>query len=153
MEARFVELIDNERGTPVAAEHPHLADAVRTFAEAGFSVSEAGRRLEVHANTVAYRLDRWEELTGWDPAASPGSCAASPRCGSGSRGQRSYLAPQRPDPNRLNTATRRRCPSATTRRLELPTWTTNRSTRSRPDETGPTVRRLTSISELQCHRA
>ncbi|MCC5870139.1 MAG: helix-turn-helix domain-containing protein [Gammaproteobacteria bacterium] len=61
-----------ERGTSVAAEHPHLADAVRTFAEAGFSVSEAGRRLEVHANTVAYRLDRWEELTGWDPRSFAG---------------------------------------------------------------------------------
>ena len=42
------------------------------FAAAGFSVSEASRTLAVHANTVAYRLDRWEELTGWDPRSFNG---------------------------------------------------------------------------------
>lgn len=59
-------------GREVAAKHPHLAEAVRAFAEHGFSVSEAARRLEVHANTVGYRLDRWGELTGWDPRTFPG---------------------------------------------------------------------------------
>lgn len=53
-------------GREVAEKHPHLAEAVRAFGEHGFSVSEAARRLEVHANTVGYRLDRWAELTGWD---------------------------------------------------------------------------------------
>jgi hypothetical protein len=59
-------------GAAVAASHPHLAEAVTAFAEAGFSVSEAARRLSLHANTVAYRLDRWTELTGWDPRRFPG---------------------------------------------------------------------------------
>jgi hypothetical protein len=59
-------------GAEVASSHPHLAEAVTAFAEAGFSVSEAARRLSLHANTVAYRLDRWTELTGWDPRRFPG---------------------------------------------------------------------------------
>jgi hypothetical protein len=59
-------------GAEVADRHPHLAEAVDAFAGAGFSVSEAARRLELHANTVAYRLDRWTELTGWDPRHFPG---------------------------------------------------------------------------------
>lgn len=59
-------------GRRVAAEHPHLAEAVEAFATARFSVSEAARRLGLHANTVAYRLDRWAELTGWDPRSFPG---------------------------------------------------------------------------------
>lgn len=59
-------------GTEVAATHPHLAEAVDAFAEAGFSLSEASRTLALHANTVAYRLDRWEELTGWDPKSFSG---------------------------------------------------------------------------------
>jgi hypothetical protein len=59
-------------GAEVATRHPHLAEAVDAFAGAAFSVSEAARRLELHANTVAYRLDRWTELTGWDPRHFPG---------------------------------------------------------------------------------
>lgn len=59
-------------GTEVATTHPHLAEAVHAFAEAGFSLSEASRHLELHANTVAYRLDRWQELTGWDPKSFAG---------------------------------------------------------------------------------
>jgi hypothetical protein len=59
-------------GFEVAAAHPHLAEAVEAFAGAGFSVSEAARRLSLHANTVSYRLDRWTELTGWDPRRFPG---------------------------------------------------------------------------------
>ncbi|MFA9429719.1 PucR family transcriptional regulator [Egicoccus sp. AB-alg2] len=59
-------------GADAAGRHPHLAEAVRAFADAGFSVSQAGRRLGLHANTVAYRLDRWAELTGWDPRSFPG---------------------------------------------------------------------------------
>ena len=59
-------------GAEIAASHPHLAEAVRAFADGGFSVSAAARRLGLHANTVAYRLDRWESLTGWDPRSFPG---------------------------------------------------------------------------------
>jgi hypothetical protein len=53
-------------GSEAAEEHPHLAETVLAFADAGFSVTEAARSLELHANTVAYRLDRWHQLTGWD---------------------------------------------------------------------------------------
>jgi hypothetical protein len=59
-------------GFEVAETHPHLAEAVEAFAGGGFSVSEAARRLSLHANTVSYRLDRWTELTGWDPRRFPG---------------------------------------------------------------------------------
>ncbi|MEU4532111.1 helix-turn-helix domain-containing protein [Micromonospora ureilytica] len=50
-----------------AASQPHLAEAVNAYAENGFSISEAARFLHIHPNTVKYRLDRWHELTGWDP--------------------------------------------------------------------------------------
>jgi hypothetical protein len=50
----------------VARRSPHLADAVLAFAEQGLSVVGAGRALHVHANTVIYRLERWQHLTGWD---------------------------------------------------------------------------------------
>lgn len=60
------------RGSEVAATHPHLAQAVVAFSQHGFSVSHAARDLGVHANTVGYRLDRWGELTGWDPRSFDG---------------------------------------------------------------------------------
>ncbi|WP_411742559.1 helix-turn-helix domain-containing protein [Rhodococcus sp. IEGM 1318] len=41
-------------------------DAVRAFARSGFSVSAAARDIHLHANSVTYRLDRWQHLTGWD---------------------------------------------------------------------------------------
>lgn len=59
-------------GRTVADEHPHLVAAVQAFAAAGFSVSAAARSLGLHANTVGYRLDRWHELTGWDPRTFAG---------------------------------------------------------------------------------
>jgi hypothetical protein len=59
-------------GVAVARAHPHLAQAVLAFGEHGFSVADAARHLEVHANTVAYRLDRWAGLTGWDTRTFPG---------------------------------------------------------------------------------
>ncbi|GAA0439578.1 hypothetical protein Acor_13840 [Acrocarpospora corrugata] len=51
---------------------PHLSEAVRAYADHGFSVSAAARVLHVHANTVSYRLDRWHQLTGWDPRTFDG---------------------------------------------------------------------------------
>lgn len=59
-------------GRAVAEDHPHLSVAVQVFAAAGFSVSAAARSLGLHANTVSYRLDRWLELTGWDPRTFAG---------------------------------------------------------------------------------
>lgn len=48
----------------------HLMDAVRAFARSGFSVSAAARDIHLHANSVTYRLDRWQHLTGWDARTS-----------------------------------------------------------------------------------
>jgi hypothetical protein len=59
-------------GAATAAAHPHLAAAVSAFADADFSVTETGRRLDLHPNTVAYRLDRWGQVTGWDPRTFEG---------------------------------------------------------------------------------
>lgn len=67
---RLHPLLDD--GAVAAARHPHLAAAVQAFADAGFSASQAGRTLALHANTVGYRLDRWAELTGWDPRTFAG---------------------------------------------------------------------------------
>ncbi|WP_128980760.1 PucR family transcriptional regulator [Streptomyces roseicoloratus] len=59
-----VPLLDEALDT--ARSNPHLAEAVREFADQGFSVAAAARALSVHANTLTYRLDRWHELTGLD---------------------------------------------------------------------------------------
>ena len=61
-----------EHGGDVAAAYPHLAEAVHAFAEHGYSVTAGARVLHLHPNTVKYRLDRWRELTGWDPWAPDG---------------------------------------------------------------------------------
>ena len=59
-------------GVDVGQAHPHLAEAVQAFSRSGFSVSQAARELGLHANTVGYRLERWHELTGWDPRTFDG---------------------------------------------------------------------------------
>ena len=59
-------------GCAVAARNPHLAQAVGAYAESGFSVSETARQLSLHANSVTYRLDRWQQLTGWNPRSFSG---------------------------------------------------------------------------------
>jgi sugar diacid utilization regulator len=59
-------------GERVAVSSAHIADAVRAFAGNGLSVVAAARALHVHPNTVIYRLDRWERLTGWDARSYPG---------------------------------------------------------------------------------
>jgi hypothetical protein len=63
-ERRLLALL--EVGVDVASRNPDLARTVRVFADNGFSLSAAARTLHVHTNTVAYRLARWTELTGWD---------------------------------------------------------------------------------------
>ncbi|WP_432027769.1 helix-turn-helix domain-containing protein [Streptomyces sp. 1222.5] len=55
-----------EAARATARAQPHLADAVRTFADHGFSIAAAARALHLHANTLTYRLERWRELTGLD---------------------------------------------------------------------------------------
>ncbi len=59
-------------GADTAVQHPHLSETVLAFADSGFSVSETARQLTIHPNTVAYRLERWHALTGWDPRTFPG---------------------------------------------------------------------------------
>ncbi|KQY55511.1 MULTISPECIES: PucR family transcriptional regulator [unclassified Nocardioides] len=59
-------------GDAAAREQTHLADAVTAYAENGFSVSAAARALHLHANSVTYRLERWAQLTGWDPRTFDG---------------------------------------------------------------------------------
>ncbi len=61
-----------EPGVTVAADHPHLVEAVLAFARNGFSISAAGRDIHLHANSITYRLDRWQQLTGWDPRTLDG---------------------------------------------------------------------------------
>lgn len=61
-----------QAGSSIAAEQPHLVDAVLAFARNGFSVSAAAREIHLHANSVTYRLDRWQHLTGWDPRSLDG---------------------------------------------------------------------------------
>jgi hypothetical protein len=53
-------------GREVARTHPDLAATVIAYCQAGFTRTGAAERLFVHPNTVAYRLERWSELTGWD---------------------------------------------------------------------------------------
>jgi hypothetical protein len=67
---RLAPLLQN--GKETAVSHPHLARAVLGYADHGFSVTAAARKLHLHPNTVKYRLDRWTQLTGWDPRVSDG---------------------------------------------------------------------------------
>jgi hypothetical protein len=55
-----------------AEDHPHLAEAVRAYAHHHFSITASAEALHVHANTVKYRLTRWQEITGWDPRTLDG---------------------------------------------------------------------------------
>jgi len=53
-------------GVRVACTYPHLAEAIRVFAES-MSMADGARRLRVSHNSFRYRLMRWETLTGWSP--------------------------------------------------------------------------------------
>lgn len=64
-----LEPILRPRCTAVAS---HFTDAVAAYAAHGFSIAAAGEALHVHANTIKYRLERWRELTGWDPRTLDG---------------------------------------------------------------------------------
>lgn len=59
-------------GIEAARQSPDLAETVRVFAASAFSMSETSRRMHLHTNTVAYRLARWHDLTGWNPRTFDG---------------------------------------------------------------------------------
>jgi hypothetical protein len=67
---RLAPLLQADR--EIAGSHPHLAEAVRAYADNGFSVTGAGRAMHLHPNTVKYRLERWRAVTGWDPRTPTG---------------------------------------------------------------------------------
>jgi hypothetical protein len=64
----------------VAAAHTHLADAVLAFAAADMSVTRAAEDLHLHANSVTYRLQRWAQLSGWDPRTFDGLTRSLAAC-------------------------------------------------------------------------
>ncbi|SEB42837.1 PucR family transcriptional regulator [Rhodococcus jostii] len=59
-------------GSEAARAHPHLPETVITYANSGFSTATTAEKLAIHPNTVAYRLDRWRDLTGWNPRTLDG---------------------------------------------------------------------------------
>lgn len=47
-------------------EHPHLIDALRAFVTSGYNRGEAATALNIHRNTLTYRLGRIQLITGYD---------------------------------------------------------------------------------------
>jgi hypothetical protein len=47
-------------------EHPHLIDALRAFVASGYNRGEAATALNIHRNTLTYRLGRVQLITGLD---------------------------------------------------------------------------------------
>lgn len=68
------------RAAATAEEHPHLAETVVAFAAADMSVARTAEALHLHANSVTYRLQRWGQLTGWDPKSFTGLIKSVAAC-------------------------------------------------------------------------
>ena len=64
------------RAAATAQADFHLAEAVLAFADNGLSLAGAARALHLHPNSLAYRLDRWRERSGWDPRTGDGLVAS-----------------------------------------------------------------------------
>ena len=47
-------------------DHPHLIDALRAFVTADYNRGEAATALNIHRNTLTYRLGRIQLITGYD---------------------------------------------------------------------------------------
>ncbi|MCR6485780.1 helix-turn-helix domain-containing protein [Amycolatopsis sp. OK19-0408] len=48
------------------ADHPHLIDALRAFVTSDYNRGEAASSLNIHRNTLTYRLGRIQLITGYD---------------------------------------------------------------------------------------
>ena len=68
--ARLAPLLEPDRGR--SNLHGDAALAVGGFIDNGFSFSATGRALHLHPNTVRYRVERWQQLTGWDVKTEQG---------------------------------------------------------------------------------
>ena len=62
--ARLAPLLRPCRGE--SSLHGDAAVAIDGLFDNGFSCSATGRSLHLHPNTVRYRVERWQQLTGWD---------------------------------------------------------------------------------------
>lgn len=63
-EARLEPLLRPDLGA--SSLHGDAAAAVGGMLDNGLSFSATGRALHLHPNTIRYRIERWEQLTGWD---------------------------------------------------------------------------------------
>jgi hypothetical protein len=61
-----------ETGVRTARAKPHLADAVRAYADSEFSVAQSSALLRISPSSQRYRLARWRHHTGWDPSTFDG---------------------------------------------------------------------------------
>lgn len=71
---RLDPLLKNGRAT--AQSHPQWAETVVEFVAQGFSAVAASENLGVHPNSVRYRIERWEDATGWNPREISGIVAS-----------------------------------------------------------------------------
>jgi DNA-binding PucR family transcriptional regulator len=58
---------------PDGGQSGELSRTIRTFAECSLNVKQTARRLSVHTNTVYFRLNRINKLTGIDPRTFSGA--------------------------------------------------------------------------------
>lgn len=61
-----------DAGITTTGTHPHLTEAVAAYSEANGSIAEGARRLRLSENSFRHRLNRWQQLTGWDPRTHDG---------------------------------------------------------------------------------
>jgi hypothetical protein len=59
--------------SPESGQSGELSHTVRAFAESSLNVKQTARRLGVHTNTVYFRLNRINQLTGIDPRTFSGT--------------------------------------------------------------------------------
>lgn len=64
----------------VARANPHLAETVTAFAEADMSIAATASAVQLHANSITYRLERWSQLTGIDARSFVGLSQAVIAC-------------------------------------------------------------------------